>query len=405
LTRKTRRLVAIGVALLAVIGAGAAWLAGLGPGHASAAEPEPPASWRTAWALSLAHSGVLEGSDLSCRLIARVAMTGSQVRFRLINYPASTPVSFSHLSVAIRTAGLSIETETRREVTVGGSAGVTLAPNAEVLTDPVDLPVQRGQDVALSVAVSSGVSAPWHYWSPQKSGCTKPGVGDETAEPSGAGFGESSEVRWLSEVQVLGPPLVTVAAYGDSLTDGVYLPVDAPARWTDLVQDESGGRLLVLNYGVAGDRLTARGPAGQLPDRVTTDVLAPEGVSAVVVQMGSNDIAAGASAKSILSQYRKVAAKVAAAGETLIVATVPARGDTLPKGAERQRQLLNKALRTYPIVADLDAALADPDTGALASRYDFGDHVHPNTAGVAVIARVMRAAFLEVTGPVAAAVS
>jgi lysophospholipase L1-like esterase len=397
-----QRFLILAAVVLVVVGGGAGWLAGLGPGHAS--KPQPP-SWRTGWALSLAHSGVLDGSNLTCRLIARVAITGSQVRFRLVNYPATTPVTFSHLVVGIRTTGLAIDPATQREVTVGGSASVTLAPDGDVLTDPTSLPVQRGQDLALSIAVSSGVSSPWHYWSPQKSGCTEVGAGDVANEVGGSRFTKDSEIRWLSEVRVLTQtPVTTVAAYGDSITDGLFLPVDTSGRWTDLVQNETGGRLVVLNYGVSGDQLT--GPiAGQLPRRLTTDVLAPAGVSAVVVQLGSNDIAAGVNAGTIVEQYRRIVAKVEAAGESVIVATVPGRGDDLPKGAERQRLLLNQALRTFPIVADLDAVLTDPQTGSLEARYDIGDHVHPNPAGVAVIARVMRDAFRKVPGPLSAAVS
>ena len=88
----------------------------------------------------------------------------------------------------------------------------------------------------------------------------------------------------------------TLAVYGDSLTDGLFLPVDSAARWTDQLEAQTDGRLVALNYGVAGDRITGQAPAGQLPPRVATDVFAPLGVSAVMVEMGSNDIKAGASA-------------------------------------------------------------------------------------------------------------
>ncbi len=119
--------------------------------------------------------------------------------------------------------------------------------------------------------------------------------------------------------------------------------MDTAGRWTDQLQAQTDGRLVALNYGVAGDRITGQAPAGQLPPRVATDVLAPEGVSAVMVEMGSNDIKAGVSAAQVLAEIRLLAAKVAARHETFIVATVPGRGDGLTTAQEFQRQLLKRA--------------------------------------------------------------
>ena len=337
--------------------------------------------------------------------MTHVSLSGSQVRFRLVNYPATLAVTFSHLVAAVRTEGLSVDPSTQRTVTVGGSTSVTLPPNGDVMTDPVDLPVKRGQDLTLSVAVSAGVSAPLHFWSSETSGCSPPGRGDVAMSPSGKPFNQFSQDRWLSEVQVAATdPVPTIAVYGDSLTAGVFLPQDSGARWTDKLEAQSDGRLVVLNYGVIGDRITGLAPPGELPARFNRDVLSAPNLSVVLIQMGSNDIKAGVSAAAILTQFQRAAAAVARVHATLIVATVPARGDHLTAAAEHQRQLLNAALRRYPIVADMDAALTDPNTDRLQARYDVGDHIHPDQAGVAVITSVMRNAISQVPGPVGAAV-
>ena len=360
--------------------------------------------WHTAWALSLDHPGLTDGTNLSCRIIAHVALSGSQVRFRLINYPSTTPVTFSHLVVAVRTFGLDVDAGTQRVVTVHGSTTVTLPANGDVTTDPVSLTVTRGQDIALSIALARGDSAPWHYWSNQTSGCTPGGAGDATTSASGLPYNQRTEDRWLSELQVLpAAPVPTLAVYGDSLTDGLFLPQDTMGRWTDQLQAQTDGRLVALNFGVAGDRITGQAPAGQLPPRVATDVLAPEGVSAVMVEMGSNDIKAGASASAVLGEIRLLAAKVAARHETFIVATVPGRGDGMTAEQELQRQLLNQALRRYPIVADIDAALTDPATAIISAGYDVGDHIHPNPLGVAAMTQVIRAAVAKVPGALGSA--
>ncbi len=407
---------------VAAAGGGSAWAAGVvtgrSPEHAAlvvtrplpAAQPAPKAvladssPWRTAWALSLDHPGVTAGTDLTCRIVAHISLSGSQLRFRLINYPSTTPVTFTHLVAAVRTTGLDVDPGTQRVVTVHGAPGVTLAANGDVTTDPVSLPVARGQDVTLSIALSAGDSAPWHYWSSQSSGCTPAGAGDATTSATGGPFSQRSEDRWLSEVQVLpASPVPTLAVYGDSITDGLFLPVDTAARWTDQLEAQTDGRLVALNFGVAGDRITGQAPAGELPPRVATDVFAPLGVSAVLVEMGSNDIKAGVSAPEILAEIRLLAAKVAAANETFIVATVPGRGDGLTADQEQQRQVLNQGLRQYPIVADLDAALTDPATGIIRASYDVGDHIHPNPLGVAAMTEAIRAAVAKVPGALGAA--
>jgi lysophospholipase L1-like esterase len=396
----------VALALAAVGGAGA-WAGGLSGSSSASGRSAVLATsspWRTGWALSLAHAGQLDGTRLSCRIVAHTSLTGPQVRFRLINYPATGAVTFTHLTAAQRTRGMAVDPQTSRPVTVNGAAAFTLPPGGQVMTDPVELPVEAGDDIALSLSVGAGTSSPWHYWTSQASGCTPAGAGDHTTEASGTAFSERSDARWLSEVQVLASePLPTFAVYGDSLTDGIYLPVDTGARWTDRLEAATGGRVVALNYGVAGDRITGRAPAGQLPSRVETDVLTPVGLSAVIVEMGSNDIKAGVSAKDILGQYRLMAAAVARTHATFIVATVPPRNDDLPSAYEQQRRLLNVGLRQYPIVADLDRALSDP-RHRLSARYDIGDHIHPNDAGVAVLTSVMRSALERVPGALGSAV-
>jgi lysophospholipase L1-like esterase len=420
-----KRVAVATVVAVAAAGGGGAWAAGLfspKTEHAAvvitkhllvAQQPAPArkkalladsSPWRTSWALSLDHDGLTSGTDLTCRIVARISLSGSQVRFRLINYPSTTPVTFTHLVAAVRTTALDVDPATQRQVTVHGAPSVTLPPNGDVTTDPVNLPVQRGQDVTLSIALGSGDSAPWHYWSSQTSGCTPAGGGDVAGSASGLAFSERSEDRWLSEVQVIPvSPVPTIAVYGDSLTDGLFLPVDTAARWTDQLEAQTDGRLVALNFGVAGDRITGQAPAGLLPPRVATDVFAPLGVSAVMVEMGSNDIKAGVSAQEILAEIRLLATKVAAAHETFIVATVPGRGDGLTPDQEQQRQLLNQALRQYPIVADIDAALTDPATGIINASFDAGDHIHPNPLGVAAMTPAIRAAIAKVPGTLGAA--
>jgi lysophospholipase L1-like esterase len=409
---RRRRLVLVTLAGLVVVGVGGGWaLDVLGRGSPTSAHTSganlATGPWRAAWALSLSHSGELDGTDRTCRLIAKVGLTGSQVRLRLVNYPATGTITFSHVTVGVRLHDYSVDPQRLRDVTFAGAQDITLQPGASVMTDPVALPVRDGEDLAVSVAVSSGTSAPWHYWTSQKSACTATGLGDQASDPSGVTFDERTEDRWLDQVQVLtsaGPEVPLVAVYGDSISDGIYLPFDTGSRWTDRLEDETDGRVVVLNYGVSGDRITGHAPLGELPPRLNSDVLAPSGIGAVVVEMGSNDVRSGISAQKVLQTYAVVARAVEAAHATLIVATVPPRSDHMTAAEEKQRQLLNAGLRRYPIVADIDKALSDPKKARLNPRFDIGDSIHPNAAGVAIMTQVMRDALRRVPGAVGAAV-
>ena len=399
--------VVVVLCLLVAAGGWALW-SSIGPGSPRAPTAAATGPWRTAWALSLAHAGDLDGTDRTCRFVARAGQGGTQVRLRLVNYPATGPVSFARITVGIRTRELDVDPATLREVTVDGKADTDLAEGAAVLTDPVPLDMRTGDDLAISIAVRSGTSAPWHYWTSQIGACTAPRTGDVSAAASGDAFVDRNEDRWLDQVQVLTrEPVPTVAVYGDSLTDGVYLPFDSGARWTDHLQTDTGGRVVVLNYGVSGDLLTGHAATGAPPPRLRTDVLAPAGLGAVVLEMGSNDIRKGISAQEVLDAVAVVARTVRATGAQLVVATVPPRTDRMPAAAEKQRQLLNAGLRRYPVVADLDRALADPGRPLLPRlrpAYDIGDRIHPNTEGVAVITATMRAALGRLPGEVGAAV-
>ena len=208
----------------------------------------------------------------------------------------------------------------------------------------------------MSIDLSAGDSAPWHYWSSQSSGCTPAGAGDATPSAAGLPFSERSEDRWLSEVQVL-PAARRCRRLPSTATrspTALFLPVDTAARWTDQLEGQTDGRLVALNFGVSGDRITGQAPAGQLPPRVATDVFAPLGVSAVMVEMGSNDIKAGVSAaadprRDPVAGRRKVAAPC-----TRRSSSRRFRGAATgsPPSRSSSARCSTQALRRYPIVAD-----------------------------------------------------
>ena len=87
--------------------------------------------------------GLTSGTDLLPHRGSR--QPGRQPRrFRLINYPSTTPVSFGHLVAAVRTTGLDVD-PAPAVVTVQGSTGVTLPAERRLSTDAVWLAVMCGE--------------------------------------------------------------------------------------------------------------------------------------------------------------------------------------------------------------------------------------------------------------------
>ncbi len=75
---------------------------------------------------------------------------------------------------------------------------------------------------------------------------------------------------------------------------------------------------------------------------------------------------------------------------------LPFKGDTLGFHSavnERKRQKLNRWIRhsgAYDAVIDVAAAVKDPERPLrLLPRYDSGDHLHPNDAGMRALARAV----------------
>jgi lysophospholipase L1-like esterase len=166
----------------------------------------------------------------------------------------------------------------------------------------------------------------------------------------------------------------------------------------------------VVNAGISGNRLlrsnpgTAYGP-GALT-RLDRDVLAVPGVRWVVVLEGINDIAhsgdsdrtdRAASAAQIIAGLQQVVARLRGRGVKAYCGTLtPFESTTLPgyyaPRGEAKRQAVNAWIRAGGCDAaiDFDTALRDPSRPArLRPGFDSGDHLHPNAAGYAAMARAV----------------
>jgi lysophospholipase L1-like esterase len=176
----------------------------------------------------------------------------------------------------------------------------------------------------------------------------------------------------------------------------------------------------VLNEGISGNRLLhdPNPPPGSPAEafaayfgqsalrRFDRDVLAQPGVRYVTVLLGVNDLGhpgtvaapeEEVSAQDIIDAHRQLIARAHQRGLRIYGGTItPFKDDTLgfySPEHEAARDAVNRWIRTgreYDGVIDFDAAVRDPaDEDRLLPAYDSGDHLHPNDAGMAAMARAV----------------
>lgn len=360
--------------------------------------------------------------DQSFRMIVHPTIGGSRLRVRLSNRMGTAPIQFMPVRVAISAAaiGPALRPGSNTPVLFAGQPGVIVAAGEEAVSDPVTLPFEFGDSLAVSFQVL-GSSGPitWHAVSFGPNYVGLPYAGDVTEDPIGLGFPQPS-VGWffLSGIDVLAPQSPgTIVALGDSITDGAYTVLNT--RWTDFFAQRlqrAGIDMGLLNEGINSNTVTvdATPPGDEYkgPPAVTRfqhDVLDRPGVRAVVLFEGTNDLSTGASADAVYAGLRSLVRRAHAAGLCVVVGTITPRLNTplshWSADYEAQRVALNAMIRAQTDVegiADFDQVMADPlNPGAPFLPYYFVDTLHPNSLGMAAMAAAVPLSSLvpSTTGP------
>ncbi|TWI49809.1 lysophospholipase L1-like esterase [Pseudoduganella flava] len=379
---------------------------------ANASEDQWVGTWGAAPA-DAAPARMQTFDDQTVRLIVHTSVKGSQVRIRLSNELGTTPLKIGAAHVALRAAGADVVPGTDRPLTFGGRTAVVIPPGAPMLSDPITLAVPAQSDLAVSL-----------YLPAQTAAATMHAAAFETNYVSKAGNFtgaapfpvQSTMTSWpfLTEVEVVAPGAVAIVALGDSITDGSTTTAGANRRWPDALarrlQAQGNPQVGIVNRGIGGNRLL-RDP-GEWPPfgrsvlaRFDRDVLGTAGVRHVVLLIGINDIghpgtgsmpaADGPSADDLIAGYRQVLARARAKGIRVHGATLtPFEGTVFPgyytPAKEAVRQAVNRWIRDsgeFDTVIDFDRVTRDPERPTrLQARYDSGDHLHPNDAGMQAMA-------------------
>jgi lysophospholipase L1-like esterase len=370
----------------------------------AATTPAAAAPWVDGWAAAPQSSAVATDthsfSNRTLRLIVHLHTSGTSVRVRLANTFGDRAQTFNRVTVALRTSGATVKSlHTAR---FAGATSVTVAMGAEVSSDPLPFTVAAGQDLAVSLYLKNPTGpATYHRSALQTSYLA---AGDHAADTSGASFGTTTG-HWffLDAVSVAGGVAPgTVAALGDSITDGSGSKGGANQRWPDLLNNRLLARTgmpakSVVDEGIAGNRVLTDTDASGVSalHRLTRDVLVRRGLTDVILLEGINDLRSAsppATADQIITGYQQIINRVRAKGARIFGATLtPVEGSARYTATmEAQRQAINRWIRTpghFDGVIDFAAAVQDDsDPLRLNPSFDSGDHLHPNSAGYQAMA-------------------
>jgi lysophospholipase L1-like esterase len=393
----TRRVPGAGLSALAC-----ALVMAAAPAAARAADSCSGAQWLASWAASPAGNDGTVFTDQTVRMTITPHAGGTDIRVHLSNRRGTDPVTFSSVTVATPAGGATVVPASITSVTFGGQAAVTVPAGQDVTSDPVAFAVEAFHDVSVSLAViGSGGPATVHFTAQDPSYVTGAGSGDHTADAGDAAFSAFNRSWYYLDGLDVGAPQAAygVAAMGDSLTDGFGTGLGADTSYPDQLATTlaaAGLPVSVVNAGISGNRLIARGTAPAAISRVDPDVLALAGVTDVIVLLGSNDLLSDPPQEpaAVDSALDALVRRLQAGGLKVALGTLTplARPIYLTDGStyEAARDAVDHWIETASpadAVVDFGAALADPSNpGLLRGAYDSGDGQHPDAAGYGAMA-------------------
>nr|WP_198319418.1 SGNH/GDSL hydrolase family protein [Actinopolyspora erythraea] len=375
----------------------------------SAADHRPPphsggTEWVGSWAASVTppdhRPEVRRFRDQTLRQVAHLSVGGDRFRLRLTNVHGTKPLPVGAVTVAPRRGGRGtpdVDPRAAVPVTFDGRSSTTVPVGAEWVSDPVELDVADNSDLVISVYLPEPTGQPSVHYEGRSTTFVAPG--DATGSP-GRNYDSIGTARYfLDGVDVRTKAAGSVVFFGDSITDGVKSTLDANRRYPDVVADRLLKRpepreLGVLNAGLSANRLLTDAGLGGEPAiaRFERDILSQTGVRTVVLLEGINDIHHSAGAvqpRELVGVYEQLVARAHEAGIRVVGATLtPFEGAPRYNAAgEADRRAVNEWIRESGV---FDAVLRDPShPERLAPRYDTGDHVHPDDAGLAAMGRAV----------------
>ena len=355
------------------------------------------ARWITVW--GQAHTDVLRlypgKRQQTVRTVLPVGISGSKLRLRFANFEGNKTMGLSAVTVCLGDQPI-------RQILFSGKTEALLLPNQDIYSDPLEILVERGTDITISLAMngcfSSGntpnevvqISKPGNY-----AHCLQMPLAGKSIHERLSGMGpvlpalNSVEVYSCEEVE-------TIVCFGDSIT--------RQGHWTNPLREmlfQGGYPVQLVNKGIGGNRILRDALTGAPRygrsgmKRFRQDVLEQPGVSGVILAMGTNDLGfanldgklENSDADCLIRALSELTNLAREAKLQVYAATVTPRvgSENWSEEKEIQRKKLNDWIQNsncFDGVLDFDAVTRDSrEPGVLAPACDSGDHLHPGPMG------------------------
>lgn len=404
-----RALIASGVLVLTVL---AVFVASTGGAQQTARESGSEI-WVGTWAAAQAPAGggkAGEGfTDQTVRMTIRTSVGGDALRVRLSNNFGTQNLTVGRATVAVPVANDSpqIDPKSLRELTFGGAQGTSIPKGGQVVSDPVDMRVGALQELTISVYLPEATGpATFHFVARETSFY---GDGDQAAKPEFTVKDTRPYWFFLSGVDVRTTATDgSVVMLGDSIADGFGSTLGVHRRWPDYLAARLENTA-VLNKSLSGNAIAHDGSEIKLPElgvnalaRLHRDVMGEPGAHTIIIALGINDVQFhDDDSQRVIAGLRQLAAQARMLGLRVIGCTLmPFKGySTWTPGKEYSRSAINEYLRDSKLfdeIVDFDKLLRDPDDPAqLMSKWDSGDHIHPNDAGYEAMAAAIPVEWIE----------
>lgn len=342
--------------------------------------------------------------NLTLRYPIKMMLGGDALRLTLDNFCGTEPVTLTCTSVAVSDGDDAILSESSERITFGGKESITIPAGERVVSDPVNLSVKKGEDIAVSLYFAD--------FTEMRSGVLITGplskgyfaVGNQT-EKASLDADTSKRTNWfyfLSDIEVLtDEDKRAVICFGDSITAQAwpdYLiqrTLEIGDGSTSVIRKAASGTRILRQY----DNITydSYGIKGDV--RFPREILV-SGADTVIIQHGINDIIHPVgvevnkfrpwsdlpTAQEMIDGLRMYLETAKLNGlKTYLGTLLPIKGwRTYADFREELRCEVNEWMRTTNEAdgcIDFDRAVCDPVCPeAFAEGYDSGDHLHPSQA-------------------------
>ena len=362
-------------------------------------------AWVGTWAAAAEFTGQSDMpkaplTNRSLREIVRVSIAGECLKLRLSNEFSKQPVEIKSVFIADALDSCDIVKKSARYLTFSGKKAVTIAPGECAVSDVCNYPLKALQ--LLAVTINYGAT-PENATSHRGSRTTSYIISGEAKPKTSFANAEKAD-HWYSIASIDVPRngQECIAIIGNSITDGRGSTTNKQNRWPDQMATalaaQGGKEYAMLNLGIGGNCVVRGGLSEPALKRFDRDILAQNGVTAVVIFEGINDIGGSKGrseqmAQQLIEAFQEMIGKTHARGLKVYLATITPYGKSFYDDSffkEAARQAVNQWIRTNKEAdgyIDFDEAMRDPEHPSQLQEALQEDWLHPNAKGYEVMGK------------------